>query len=162
MKWTPCECDGPGWCARHHCLKNSALYHRCRRSLDAYNAWEAGDGPCLDHDQTADGCPGPGLFRRALNFGTAVVRHAVDQFRAVSDLCYEERLRICRSCPACDVPHLICRERSCGCFLETKARWASENCPLQKWPEPSDLPPQSAADSNGPSTIPDQSTPKSL
>ena len=141
IRYTPCECDGPGWCARHQCVKSHAFFHRCRRSLEAFNAWEARHGPCMpiltsaDADPLADGdADGPGLLRRAMNFGAAIARHAVDQLRNVDDERFDARLAICRECPSCDVSQLVCREQSCGCFLQTKARWASETCPLRKWP----------------------------
>ena len=77
----------------------------------------------------------PGPLRKAANLGRAVARHAVDGARKLNDADYEERLAVCRSCDSCDVDRMVCREVRCGCFLRTKARWRSESCPLDKWPE---------------------------
>jgi len=158
---TPCECTEPGFCARHQCRKPAAWHLLCRRQMKYFQSWEDGRGPYLpgeitppsesddeaiDPSAETDGEPpqGPGLARRAWNFGQAVVRHVADGGREVDAATVESRLAICRACPECDIEHLVCRHKSCGCFLQTKACWQSEKCPLQKWPavigEPSDTP----------------------
>lgn len=43
----------------------------------------------------------------------------------------EERLSVCRECPAYDASQKRCKE--CGCFLEHKAKFAVDSCPLGKW-----------------------------
>lgn len=44
-----------------------------------------------------------------------------------------ECLTVCRDCPEYQL-HPIARCKSCGCFLSAKARMATEDCPLGKWP----------------------------
>ncbi len=76
----------------------------------------------------------PGLLRKAANFGKAVVKHVADGGKHVSDEVYLARLSVCANCPSLDPVKLRCKERTCGCRLKTKARWRSESCPLNKWP----------------------------
>jgi hypothetical protein len=154
MTWhptiTPCERAQAGWCESHHCWKLLAMHLQCRRQLKAYQAWEEGRGPCLQEPpaslpETAfaeagaaatldqDATAGPSLARRAVNLGRAVVRHVADRGQKVSDDLYEARLSACRACSLCDTKRLVCLHKSCGCFLTVKARWQSEDCPLQKW-----------------------------
>lgn len=77
----------------------------------------------------------PGPVQKAANLGKAVVRHAADRFRKLNDAEYERRLAVCRTCESCDLERLVCREVRCGCFLRRKARWRSESCPRDLWPE---------------------------
>lgn len=143
MKFTSCECTEPGWCARHRCQKSDGLFHLCQRSRDAFAAWENGRGPCFadpDHPPVdGEHANEPGLIRRAVNFGSALVRHAADGLRHVSDEEYAARLKVCEVCSSCDLERFVCREPACGCQLRTKARWQSENCPLGKWPSANDV-----------------------
>lgn len=74
-------------------------------------------------------------IRKAARFGRALARHAADGFRKLNDEDYDRRIAVCRACPSCDVERLVCREVSCGCFLRRKARWRSESCPRDQWPE---------------------------
>ena len=77
---------------------------------------------------------GPGLLRKAANFGKAVVKHVADGGKHVSDEVYLARLSVCANCPSLDPERMRCLEKSCGCRLKVKARWRSEACPLGKWP----------------------------
>lgn len=143
---TPCVCEQPGWCERHRCFKTWPLHLLCRRQMAYYEAWEAGQGPCVETMEEpaepssetiiGEAAQGPGWGRRMVNFGRAVLRHAGDGLQAVDDAVYEQRLAICRECPMCDQAKMVCHDQSCGCFLNLKARWASEDCPQKKWPQP--------------------------
>ncbi len=77
----------------------------------------------------------PSRIRKVARLGKAVVRHAADGFRKLTDAEYEQRIAVCRECPACDVERLVCGDVKCGCFLTRKARWRSESCPRDQWPE---------------------------
>lgn len=77
---------------------------------------------------------GPSLAWKAVNFGRAIVRHVADQGREVTEDQYQARLLICAACPWFHAPTNACRHESCGCRLQLKARWQSEDCPLGKWP----------------------------
>ena len=51
----------------------------------------------------------------------------------VSSEVKQERLTICRGCDRYDPGQNRCRE--CGCFLDQKASYAIDSCPLHKWDE---------------------------
>lgn len=76
----------------------------------------------------------PSQLKRACNLAAAVVRHAMDGGRLVSDEDRRVRLEICESCDRRQSEDNTCLE--CGCYLSVKAGWRSENCPLWKWPDP--------------------------
>ena len=46
---------------------------------------------------------------------------------------YEERLNICESCEF--FRKQTCSCGACGCYLGTKAQWATSECPKNKWPK---------------------------
>ena len=132
MKWTDCECVSAGWCERHQCLKTGTLFNLCQNSQVYFERWEQGKGPCFPVKQTTG--EGPSLIQRAVNFGTAVVRHTANGLQQVDQSTYETRIVTCQKCPSCDTDRMVCREPGCGCLLTLKARWASETCPLNYWP----------------------------
>jgi hypothetical protein len=78
---------------------------------------------------------GPGILQRAANFTQAVAAHLADGLSHVSEGEFEERLGVCRACEWCDTVQMVCRHAACGCFLNVKASWSSEQCPLGKWSE---------------------------
>ena len=51
----------------------------------------------------------------------------------VSDEIKNQRLEICRNCEKYDSEQIRCIE--CGCFLEHKAAFSIDSCPLEKWGE---------------------------
>lgn len=134
---TDCECEKPGWCERHQCLKSPHFHRLCRRNQEYYQLWEEGLGPCIpfpgQEDQTDKRSEEPGLLRKAVNFGIAAVRHVADGGKQVSDETFEARIAVCIVCDSCDRQRMVCREPNCGCYIEKKARWQSEECPLGKW-----------------------------
>jgi hypothetical protein len=140
MRLTACECAGAGWCSRHQCLKDEPLFHQCRRNQDLFAAWESGRGPGLpvvfeEEEETDDRADSLSLARRALNFGKALLRHTADQLRQMDAATYDARLAICRQCSSCDTERMVCQQPACGCALSVKAWWASERCPLDRWPK---------------------------
>jgi len=125
---TGCVCSGPGFCDRHQCAKTPHWHHLCQTRADYFGLWESGNGPGQSRPQE------PGIARKAVNFGKAVAQHVADGRRTVSDAVYETRLSVCRECSSCDTNRMVCREPGCGCRIKIKARWHSQNCPLEKWP----------------------------
>ena len=134
---TECECSSPGFCERHQCVKGYWQHRLCRRVPSVFDTYERGEGPeqimarIVDERETE--AAGPGLIRRGVNFVQAGARHVSNGMRRVSDETYESRLAVCGSCEFCDKQRMVCLKPQCGCFLKTKARWASEACPLDKW-----------------------------
>ncbi len=77
----------------------------------------------------------PSLLTKAWNYAKAVTKHELGGEQKVSPELYEARLDACATCPhrnegQCSV---------CGCPLEKKAEWATEDCPLALWPLQSSL-----------------------
>lgn len=72
-----------------------------------------------------------------IRFGVAAVRHAADGFTKVDPETLAARLLACARCE-----HLkdgrVCG--ACGCYVQTKAGWRSEDCPLGKWELPTVAP----------------------
>jgi hypothetical protein len=132
---TPCTCPHAGWCERHQCFKSTLHHWLCQHDLERFAEWERGEGfrSWIFSEKPTAAPDGPGLLQRAGNFGQALWDHTLDGFAKVDDSEYERRLALCRACDQCDVPNLICRHVECGCWLTTKARWASATCPLQEW-----------------------------
>lgn len=71
------------------------------------------------------------VFVLAKNFGNAIINHASDGFKKVTNEEFENRLNICKGCDQFDANEERCK--NCGCFLKYKAAWNSEKCPLSKW-----------------------------
>ncbi|GAB5440077.1 MAG: hypothetical protein Fues2KO_04260 [Fuerstiella sp.] len=76
----------------------------------------------------------PSTLQRGLNFAKAAVRHVASGMQAVSEEQKSQRLKICENCDLCDKTRMVCLHSSCGCFLNVKAGWKSEECPLERWP----------------------------
>lgn len=125
-----CQCQPesfPFECSRHGCLKTEHWWELCQTRADYFRLWEEGRGPGQSRPDE------PGLLRKAANYGKAVAKHVATGRKIVNEEMYQERLEICRGCPSLDQEKMVCREKTCGCFVETKARWASQQCPLGKW-----------------------------
>src|SRR5262245_11816957 len=59
---TPCECAGPGFCARHNVDKGPHWHGLCKTRMDYFAQWEQGRGP----GQVA------GRLRREIRLGDVV------------------------------------------------------------------------------------------
>ena len=74
----------------------------------------------------------PSKFQMAKNLMSAVATHVATGAEHVSNQKYDQRLQACNSCP-----HLVDEKQCglCGCYVETKAKWASSTCPdnPQRW-----------------------------
>lgn len=67
------------------------------------------------------------------NFASSVAKHALNGFASASDKTKQERLDICKSCDQYKESPLGPQCQNCGCLLNVKTGWASEQCPLKKW-----------------------------
>jgi len=74
--------------------------------------------------------PVPGIFQKAVNFTKAVVKHAATGFQRVPLNVFHDRMNICNACEN-KTNEGTCK--LCGCFLNIKNTWASEQCPIKKW-----------------------------
>jgi hypothetical protein len=73
----------------------------------------------------------PSFLQMAKNMGSSVVNHAMNSFQSVPANVKEERMSICEGCEHYNSETTRCNE--CGCFINIKADWASEKCPIDKW-----------------------------
>jgi hypothetical protein len=73
----------------------------------------------------------PSLPRLAGNLAKAVVKHLGNGLKTVEVSTFQRRLDQCNDC-GLRVKNR-CTHESCGCFIDKKAWWASEECPLDKW-----------------------------
>lgn len=88
--------------------------------------------------KTCGGCGGskplPSISQQAFNYGKALVRHALNPGLVSPELA-KARLAVCETCEWFRPEDRRCAHPSCGCFLDEKATWKSEDCPIKKWPE---------------------------
>lgn len=71
------------------------------------------------------------VFNLANKFGKALINHAKDGFKKADTELYNKRIDICTTCEFFNAEQKRCN--NCGCFLEFKASWNSEKCPVDKW-----------------------------
>ena len=71
----------------------------------------------------------PSLMKQAKNFATSMTKHVASGAQSTPPHVKRSRLEICNTCDKLQGSR--CSE--CGCFVEMKAGWASEACPLAKW-----------------------------
>ncbi len=135
--------EGRIWCPRCQCD-----YHY---SAAARSATEG------DLSRVRRECPGmavqapepPSLARRGANFARAAARHLWSGAVSCSEEQIAARFAICQACAlfrpeGADGSAGICTHASCGCAikrrrsLRNKAAWASQDCPLAKWPRGDD------------------------
>lgn len=76
------------------------------------------------------------LAVKGLHFARALGRRFVQTVKGgetyVGDDVYTARLAVCDGCPLRKADE--CSHPDCGCNLIRKARWATEDCPIAKWP----------------------------
>lgn len=73
----------------------------------------------------------PSVVQLAGNFTKAVVKHLGDGMKKVDVQKYQRRLNQCNGCSLRVKKR--CTHEDCGCFIDKKAWWNSEECPLGKW-----------------------------
>lgn len=78
----------------------------------------------------------PGVIRKAVNFTAATVRHIANGGRELTPAQAAARIAVCESntCGQFQADKRTCRHVACGCYVDVKAKWASEDCPLGLWP----------------------------
>ncbi|MBF90111.1 MAG: hypothetical protein CMG75_10770 [Candidatus Marinimicrobia bacterium] len=73
-----------------------------------------------------------GIYRQGTRAISIFDSDAREQLRAIStDETYNKRIAICVECDKYDEGDHRCLE--CGCYLNAKARFGHESCPIGKW-----------------------------
>lgn len=80
----------------------------------------------------------PSLITQGKNLFSSMSKFVKSGFAFTSEEEYQKRMDTCQECPSLDKEAGRCKE--CGCFVRTKAKLKSDNCPLGKWEKPD--PPQ--------------------
>ena len=77
----------------------------------------------------------PSSIRKAVNFSKAAIKHIANGLEHTSKEVQEKRRSFCLQCPFIDPvsPVLICTHEKCGCYIDSKVIWASEECPIGLW-----------------------------
>lgn len=116
----------------------------------------------FDAESRADK-PMPGFGKRLLTFSQALIRHASNGMKHVTESEHDARLQVCEACEWLSADGKSCLK--CGCGLEAKTLWASESCPEKKWPGDNDdksidtQPAQAKAPAIAPAPVPLESAP---
>lgn len=72
----------------------------------------------------------PSIADQAISAGRAVVAHVRSGMHTTEPEELEKRRSICQSC---DLLFGSGRCKVCGCFMQIKATWAEQKCPIGKW-----------------------------
>ena len=149
-KKTPCECPLAGYCNRHGVEKSAHFHKLCQNHTGYFNMWEECRGPKQNPNDCVKGSPVvndlapqenipepreevklPSAMQMAKNFVSSAVKHVQTGMNNATPELQAERLKICSECPFIVENGSRCGK--CGCFLETKTKWESSSCPINKW-----------------------------
>lgn len=75
----------------------------------------------------------PGLIAKIKHFTKAVVEDVKVGQPRVSQEVYTARMTLCRACGFYNDKKGTCGHPDCGCVMQRKAKWASQECPIGKW-----------------------------
>ena len=120
--------DGTYTCV--NCGGGKGQYERCPSSTDDEDEDET-KGTSVRQEANKNTNEMPSFFQMAKNAGASMVNHAMNSFQSVPANVKEARINICEGCEHYDSETTRCDE--CGCFINIKADWASEKCPIDKW-----------------------------
>lgn len=133
-----CTCTSAGYCERYGRHMPALLFHACknnpklRESMDDA-AKQRKENPDYEEKKKIELTlvEPPTAIDKIKNFSKAVVKHVKDGLREVTEKEFEERLSICKACEY--YKDGTCIHKDCGCILDIKCKWASEECPEKKW-----------------------------
>jgi hypothetical protein len=141
-KKTLCECPLAGYCERHGVTKSKHLHKLCQNHIGYFNMWEQCVGPRQDPNNCEKKPQNnevkenneeklPSTFQMAKNFVKSATKHVASGMGQVTPEQQKNRLEICNDCEFAVQEKSRCGK--CGCFLQTKTKWATSNCPIGKW-----------------------------
>lgn len=108
-----CECLEPGFCPLHNMYKNKTLFDHCKKGQ-----------PIVVNGKPIEP---PSYLKRIASYAVAKVNHVLAGSPEVHGDLYKQRISICEACPLFQADKRICN--SCGCDVDTKAKWADVSCP---------------------------------
>ena len=75
----------------------------------------------------------PSKIQQAKNFSKAAVKYAKSGFKNRTKEEIEAIKKICEPCDAYYTKGITPRCKHCGCCINLKVKWDSEDCPIGKW-----------------------------
>lgn len=72
----------------------------------------------------------PNIFKLIQTFADEVYQYIKEGAPNVSLPEYKDRIKVCSECPLIS-EKFTCKK--CGCYMGTKAKWATSDCPEDKW-----------------------------
>ncbi len=63
----------------------------------------------------------------------AAITQVIAGCPTATDEAIKKRAEVCSTCPSLNKEEYKCGE--CGCYLKYKMNWATQECPLEKWPK---------------------------
>ena len=72
----------------------------------------------------------PGVLTQAMNIAGAALTHLATGGKNADAETVARRLELCQACEFFTAER---RCSTCGCWSDTKTKWASSTCPVGKW-----------------------------
>ena len=116
--------------------RSPGVLHALRRWLRENKEWsvlyhsQASGGLTVLTQEPAEKKELPGGWKMLGNLMTAVGQHLATGMHAAEPELLDSRLDVCATCDQ----RTDSRCAVCGCFVEVKASWQTQDCPLAKWP----------------------------
>ena len=110
-----------------------AIHGHDRIAVHAANYRNGVDARMSAHERSRQPTT-PGLLKRAGSLAKAIGSETKAMVKGQPNLTAQQvaaRLATCGSCDQLRTNRTCAR---CGCFVDAKARFRSQNCPLRKWP----------------------------
>lgn len=111
-----CYCTKPGWCANHQRYKSPRELELCQTRADYRALW----AKLTKHLSFQD---------KVVNLVNAICNALKVNFQQASPDMQNYRFGVCAECPK----NVDGKCQKCGCIIELKVKFASEECPEGKW-----------------------------
>jgi hypothetical protein len=125
-----CQCSKAGFCPKYNTTVSERDIQCCRGTSGLSPDKEEYYLEVLRRKGKGEFKP-PSFAKKVVNFSKALVGHALNGLQTTSNAERAERAAICALCEK-NIDK-TCVE--CGCPIEKKISFKSEECPLNKWPE---------------------------
>lgn len=124
-----CQCENPGFCPLFNRVMKGRPYELCNEDSELGEKYR--QKYLKEAEAKKMNAAEPTLKDKIYSFAHALAKYVASGFTNVKTEEYEARLKICETCEhnkggVCEL---------CGCNLSIKAQWATEECPMGKWPK---------------------------